>query len=273
MRSFLLFISFTFLFHLGYSQSDTTIYYKANNKSALGKNDASYFTKIKKKRKNVYKLSFFDKKEDKWTKLKYARVLTIKNDSTIKILDQFTRDESYKTFKALGDYYYIKEYNKNGKLIIEGLSKSYIYDHWEGQVKKYHTSGNLASISQYKNNQERGNKNWLDNGKPFFDNIFVKVDLMPEFPGGIKNITKYIARNVKYPEEAHNNSIQGRVFVNFVVDIDGKVIGTHIIRQVHPLLDKEAIRVVSEMPKWRAGKLDGKPVRVKYTLPINFRLR
>jgi len=273
MKSSLLLISFIFLFHLGYSQNDTTIYYKANHKPAPGKEDALNFTKVKKKKENEYKLSYSSKKGDRWIKSKHTRILTIENDSTIKILNQFTRNEYFKTFKPLGDYFYIKEYHKNGNLRIEGLSKSNIYNHWEGQVKEYYESGELASVCRYKNNQLRGNRNWLKSGKPFLDNIYDRVDVMPQFPGGEKILMKYLSENIKYPKEAEKKKFQGRVIVSFVVDIDGKVIGTHVINPVHPLFDSEGMRVVSEMPDWSVGLLDGKPVRVGYQVPINFRLR
>jgi len=273
MKSSLLLISFIFLFHLGYSQNDTTIYYKANHKPALGKEDALAFTKIKKKSENEYKFLYFGKKGERWIKSKHTRILTIENDSTIKILNQFTRNEYFKTFKPLGDYFYIKEYHKNGNLRIEGLSKSNIYNHWEGQVKEYYESGELASVCRYINNQLRGNRNWLKSGKPFFDNIYDRVDVMPEFPGGEKILMKYLSENIKYPKAAEKKKFQGRVIVSFVVDIDGKVIGTHVINPVHPLFDSEGMRVVSEMPDWSVGLLDGKPVRVGYQVPINFRLR
>ncbi|WP_282014083.1 TonB family protein [Marinifilum flexuosum] len=101
---------------------------------------------------------------------------------------------------------------------------------------------------------------------------FVLVEDMPSFPGGIAALTKYLNENVKYPEEARKNGIQGRVFVNFVIDTDGSVVDVKIVRGVHALLDAEALRVVKAMPKWKAGKQRGKPVRVSYTLPIEFRL-
>ncbi|WP_165389600.1 energy transducer TonB [Ancylomarina subtilis] len=272
MKSSLLLISFIFLFHLGYSQNDTTIYYKANQKPALGKEDALAFTKIKKKSENECKFLYFGKKGERWIRSKHTRILTVENDSTIKILNQFTRNEYYKTFKPVGDYFYIKEYHKNGNLRIEGLSKSNIYNHWEGQVKRYFTSGELASISRYKNNQVRGNKNWLKNGKPFIDNIYTNVDVMPQFPGGELELKKYLTANLKYPQEAVEKRFYGDVYVSFVIDEDGSVVGTNISKSLNSDFDQEALRVVSGMPKWTAGKLDGKPVKVCYTVPIKFRM-
>jgi Ca-activated chloride channel family protein len=100
--------------------------------------------------------------------------------------------------------------------------------------------------------------------------VFVIVEDMPEFPGGNAALANYLSKNVKYPEEARKKGIQGRVFVNFVIDVDGKVVNVRIVRGVHPLLDAEAMRVVKAMPKWEPGKQRGKPVRTTYTLPVSF---
>ncbi len=102
--------------------------------------------------------------------------------------------------------------------------------------------------------------------------IYVVVEEMPEFPGGEMALKKWIASEVKYPVEAMKNNIQGKVYVNFVVDVDGKVILAKIARGVDPLLDKEALRVTSALPLWNPGKQDGKAVAVSYTIPIQFAL-
>ncbi len=102
--------------------------------------------------------------------------------------------------------------------------------------------------------------------------VFFVVEQMPEFPGGELALRKFIAHSVKYPTEATKKGIQGKVFVNFVVEKDGSVGAVKIARGVDPLLDQEAIRVVSELPKWEPGKQKGQAVRVSYTIPINFAL-
>ena len=94
---------------------------------------------------------------------------------------------------------------------------------------------------------------------------------MPQFPGG--SVQKWIAKNVKDPMIAQENNIQGKVFVQFVIEKDGSVSDVKVARSVDPSLDKEAIRVVKAMPKWKPGKQRGKPVRVSYTVPINFQLQ
>ena len=104
--------------------------------------------------------------------------------------------------------------------------------------------------------------------------IFMVVETMPEFPGGQQALFKYLAENVKYPVIAQENGIQGRVICQFVVNKDGSIVDVVAVRSSgEPSLDKEAIRVIKSMPKWKPGKQRGKPVRVKYTVPVNFRLQ
>lgn len=103
--------------------------------------------------------------------------------------------------------------------------------------------------------------------------VFFIVEDMPEFPGGELALRQFIANSIKYPVIAQENGIQGRVYVQFVVDADGSVSEPRIARGVDPSLDKEALRVVSMLPKWKPGMQRGKPVRVSYTVPINFQLQ
>ena len=104
--------------------------------------------------------------------------------------------------------------------------------------------------------------------------IFVVVESMPEFPGGQQALFKYLGDNVKYPVIAQENGIQGRVICQFVVNKDGSIVDIEVVRSGgDPSLDKEAVRVIKSMPKWKPGKQRGKPVRVKFTLPVNFKLQ
>ena len=103
--------------------------------------------------------------------------------------------------------------------------------------------------------------------------VFVVVESMPEFPGGQQMMMKFIAENIKYPAEAHQRGLEGRAICQFTVEKDGRVTDGCIVRSTgHKLLDEEALRVISTMPAWKPGMQRGKPVRVKYTVPINFRL-
>jgi len=92
------------------------------------------------------------------------------------------------------------------------------------------------------------------------------------FPGGNEALMKWLSKNLKYPASAQENGIQGRVLVQFVVNKDGSIVEPKVLRSVDPALDKEALRVVSTMPKWQPGKQRGKTVRVRFTLPVTFRL-
>lgn len=102
--------------------------------------------------------------------------------------------------------------------------------------------------------------------------VFEVVEQNPSFPGGMDALTKWLGKNLKYPASAQDNGIQGRVLVQFVVNKDGSIVDPKILRSVDPALDKEALRVVSAMPKWQPGKQRGKTVRVRFTLPVTFRL-
>lgn len=105
------------------------------------------------------------------------------------------------------------------------------------------------------------------------EEIFTVVEDVPEFPGGQSELMKYLSSSIRYPEIAVENGIQGRVIVQFVVERDGSATQVEVARGVDPSLDKEAIRVVKEMPKWKPGQQRGKPVRTKFTLPVQFRLQ
>lgn len=102
---------------------------------------------------------------------------------------------------------------------------------------------------------------------------FDVVEQMPEFPGGAEEMMKFMMNNVKYPKEAMDKGTEGQVMVMFVVDKDGSVVEPQVVKKVDPLLDEEALRVVKLMPKWKPGMQRGEIVRVKYTLPVSFRLQ
>ena len=103
--------------------------------------------------------------------------------------------------------------------------------------------------------------------------VFDVVEQMPSYPGGNGALMQYLSSHIKYPVIAEENGIQGRVICTFVVERDGSITDVRIAKSVDPSLDKEAMRVVSSMPKWIPGKQNGSAVRVKYTLPVTFRLQ
>lgn len=104
------------------------------------------------------------------------------------------------------------------------------------------------------------------------DNVYDITEEPPSFPGGQAAMKTYLARNIKYPPTAMKNKIEGRVILQFVVRADGSISDTHVMRSISPELDAEAVRVIANMPKWNPGKQDGKPVNVKFTIPVSFKL-
>lgn len=103
--------------------------------------------------------------------------------------------------------------------------------------------------------------------------VFEVVEQMPSFPGGYAALMQWLGSNMKYPTIAAENNVQGRVIVQFVVEKDGSITDVHVAKSVDPSLDKEASRVVKAMPKWIPGKQNGSAVRVKYTVPVTFKLQ
>ena len=103
------------------------------------------------------------------------------------------------------------------------------------------------------------------------DIVFTRIDEMPEFPGGHEALMQYLASNIRYPKEAREKDIEGKVVVKFVVCKDGTLCNEEVVRSIGGGCDEEVIRVVKAMPEWKPGKQNGKAVKVYYTLPVTFR--
>lgn len=122
------------------------------------------------------------------------------------------------------------------------------------------------------------NVQWIDVNdiqefiRDYEDEIFYSVQNPPEFPGGIAALTEYIKKQTVYPTQARNDSIQGRVLVSFIVEKDGSVSNLQVVKGANPLLDAEALRVLSKMPEWSPGTQNDTLCRVQYTVPIRFTL-
>ena len=112
-----------------------------------------------------------------------------------------------------------------------------------------------------------------DPKKVFTGKVYDIVEQMPSFPGGVTELMKWLDSHVRYPTAAIRDGIQGRVFVSFIVEPNGSVSNAKLVRRVDPRLDQEALRVVAEMPKWIPGKQHGAAVRVKYNVPVTFKLQ
>ena len=126
-----------------------------------------------------------------------------------------------------------------------------------------------------KNTAEIGEKavESSDPKKEFTGKVYYIVEQMPEFPGGPAELMKWLSSHVQYPAIAIDICIQGRVIVAFIVEPDGSVSNAKLVRSVDPCIDQEALRVVRQMPKWIPGKQNGAAVRVKYNVPVTFKLQ
>lgn len=154
--------------------------------------------------------------------------------------------------------------------------------HEDDEIKSQEelTSTKVAiSIADVKGNDEANGADIADlkqvvtQAAPEPEKVFDMVEQMPTFPGGQQELMSYLGKNIKYPSIAQENGTQGRVIIQFVVGRDGSISDVHVVRGVDPYLDKEAIRVVKGMPKWIPGKQNGKAVRVKFTVPVMFKLQ
>lgn len=105
------------------------------------------------------------------------------------------------------------------------------------------------------------------------EKVYDMVEQMPEYPGGMPALIEFLKSNIKYPKDAETQKVEGKVLVLFVVETDGNISDVKVARKVFPSLDAEAVRVVQAMPKWAPGKIKGRSVKVRYTLPIMFRLK
>ncbi len=153
----------------------------------------------------------------------------------------------------------------------DGSPANHMSLHWEIQGDTTLYTAEPFSITEESLGILLGGLSALEDA-PSNDSIYQIVEEMPQFPGGEKAMMEYVAKNVKYPQEAKDKEIQGRVFVGFIVEKDGSVNEVKVLRSIGGGCDEEAVRVVKAMPKWKPGKQKGEPVRVSYMLPINFKL-
>ncbi len=161
-------------------------------------------------------------------------------------------DGLWKCYRTSGALWYEEE-------MLHGLNHGYL--------KAYFPNGTLKVKERYENGNLWDGKRYGANGR---DTTFYKFKEMPEFTGGSKVMYEYLSENIIYPPQALKKKIEGKVKIKFAVDTDGSLINVHVSRSVHRDLDKEALRVVSGMPKWKPGTLDDKPIKIYYQIPINF---
>lgn len=173
-----------------------------------------------------------------------SEVITTENIASIEVVKG---EEAMKRYGNLG---------KNGIIEVNTLSKdivSRLNSYTEAAIEK------SAMESDFPKDHKGGE-------------IYMVVEEMPEFPGGQEALMNYLATNIRYPAAAIEQGLKGRVYVQFVINTEGKTEQIKILREAHPLLDNEAYRVVAEMPRWKPGMQSGVAVSVTYTVPVNFAL-
>lgn len=168
---------------------------------------------------------------------------------------------NYTDGKLSGDY---KRWYENGQL-------NYKMQYREGvkhdTLIAFYETGEIRRTEVYNSGELLNGKLFDKDGREL---DFFPMEQMPEFPGGEMEMMKWVSKNVRYPSRAYRAKAQGMVVVSFVVDKDGTITETEILKSVHPDIDAEAIRVIIQMPKWKPGKQEGEPVRVRYSLPLKF---
>jgi len=168
----------------------------------------------------------------------------------------------YKNNKKEGPY---KEYYENGALRDEGRYES-------GERIHYSTQKANEENYNYTNNTSNRITNNASNNRAV-EKVHNPDEEMPHFPDGDRGLMNFISRNLKYPTISAENGIQGRVVLSFIVEADGSITNLKVIRSLDSYCDKEAMRIISKMPNWIAGKQNGKNVPIEYTLPVIFRLQ
>ena len=155
--------------------------------------------------------------------------------------------------------------NENIHVTINAVEK-------HGDTTLYSVEPFTLSTDKFKFNIQTTEDNPIQVLKNYNDTVYQVVEQMPQFPGGEKALMEYIGKNIVYPVEAKEKEIQGRVFINFVIEKDGSVSNVKVLRGIGGGCDEEAVRAVSSLPKWKPGIQKGKPVRVSYQIPILFKL-
>lgn len=139
----------------------------------------------------------------------------------------------------------------------------------EGELETYWKNGALKRKDFYEADKLIEGKVWNDAGE---EEEYYDYQILPEYEGGVPELIKYLSENIVYPKEAIEYSMEGVVYVKFTVEEDGAVTNAHIIRGVQDDIDKEALRVVNDMPNWKPGMQDGEVARIKFVLPVRFQL-
>lgn len=179
----------------------------------------------------------------------------------------------------------VRDFHPNGSMQMLGYYSSLNPEVRDGTFTWWYESGALEREAVFEKNNITKIKEWDQNGKLKLDkelvrttsvengkHIYKSLEAAPQFPGGNNSLNKYISKNLQYPSDAKEQGVEGQVIVRFKVNGEGKAVNPVIVKSVHSSIDRESIRLINKMPKWKPGRQEGKNVEVTFELPINFDL-
>lgn len=223
--------------------------------------DTTFYTKDWNKAESVFSASFYEviqKSQD--DTMRASALLYFKSG-------QIKRSKNYANFKEKKLDGIYQEWFDNGNL-KEDIE--YSNGKFNGFLKTYWENGQKKRLDSFKNGEFIRGECFNGDGEVI---SYYAYEVMPEFKGGMDALMKYLSEEIKYPKKARRKNIQGLVIVGFVVNTDGSIYNIKIVKSINEELDKEAIRVVSGMPNWNAGRQDGEAIKVSFNLPVRYRLK
>lgn len=268
MKNYLLIFAILISFKLS-GQSDTTIYYSENGDPVPEINQASYYEKLLKVKKDKYLLSSFSKRNDKWQPPYVTKIKRLSDSSYL----MTSNDNRIRIYHKTDSGFIIKDFVKT-RLIQIGSSKLIFPLVRYGLWKSFDPSlGSIQDESIYHDNKIITNKYWI-NDYTFIKDTFRQAEVLPEYKGGSDAILSFINNHLRYPDQAKQKGIQGRVIVRFIITTDGKLVGAKVLNNVDPLLAEEALRVVNLLQnKWTPGKIGKENISTFFMFPITFTLQ
>ncbi len=246
---------------------DTLYYNKAWKKSSK---DSASFIRIIKPTMNQFAVSdyYYPSMKIQMT----GTYSTINDDKEIENgTFQYFSDSGYKTSEGV-----FIEGKKEGlwKYFFDNGSvwytKTFRKDKQDGDCFTYYPNGSKRRMEKFDNGNLKKGICYTREGK---DTTYFPMEEMPEYPGGEEALTKFLSRTIQYPPDARENGVEGRVLIQFIVDVNGKLEEVEIMSSPHYTLSTETLRVIFLMPRWKPGRQEGVPVQVKFTLPVRFQLK
>ena len=273
MKIFITSLLFVLTISNSFSKNKIKEYYGINDRIVKSKKDAIRFQSFETINDTTYILTHHSNLSGTWEKYQTTTIYK-RAENKYEIIETNSNNKTHKHFREVefkNGIYLIKHYRLNGKLKQEGKSKRLFPLLKEGVWVSYRSNGTKFKEETHLNNELVSIREWDKKGKEEISDVFNMVDIMPKYKSGMSNFHADIKRHKEYPIEAQNKALQGTVHVEIVIMEDGELDGIKVIKGVHPILNKSAIRTIKKLPnKWTPGYLKGKPVRVRYIVPLNY---